>query len=200
MIRAVPDLERAWGTMITGDLFRNRIEDIYATIHLDTVHVVCAFGRRERRGPARRSIGISRYGYPGLDETHPRPIERHPTGHLAGTERRLTAFEGAPCSAIFFQVHGFKGNRKRNYHAPQNSSFINEVLDARKGNPLSLAIITKINRRRLDCPSRRQPARTTSFLALSGEGRCGRRTGWWAERPLLCERLQSEDILGKQDR
>lgn len=65
----------------------------------------------------------------------------------------LTAFEKVRVfNHIFFQVHGFKGN-KRNYHAPQNS-YINEVLDSRTGNPLSLAIIYQVLAEDLGLPLR----------------------------------------------
>jgi regulator of sirC expression with transglutaminase-like and TPR domain len=40
---------------------------------------------------------------------------------------------------IFFDIHGFNGNTT-NFHAPQNS-FINVVLESKKGNPLMLSII-----------------------------------------------------------
>src|SRR5690606_29540893 len=65
----------------------------------------------------------------------------------------LTAFEKIRVfNHIFFQVHGFKGN-KRNYHAPQNSD-INEVLDSKQGNPLSLAIIYQVLAEDLGLPLR----------------------------------------------
>jgi regulator of sirC expression with transglutaminase-like and TPR domain len=53
---------------------------------------------------------------------------------------------------IFFQVHGYRGN-KRNYHAPQNS-YINEVLEGKQGNPLSLAVIYQVLAEELDLPLR----------------------------------------------
>ena len=40
---------------------------------------------------------------------------------------------------ILFEVHGYKGN-VRNFHAPQNS-FISDVLNNKKGNPLSLSLL-----------------------------------------------------------
>jgi len=141
----VPDLERAWGDEEHGDLFRGRIEDLLHIIHLDTVR---------RRLLAWRDAGcedllegaliISRYRYPELDEQKVK-------ARLASIRQdiwlelndHLTAFEKVRVfNHIFFQVHGFKGN-KRNYHAPQNS-YINEVIDTRQGNPLSLSIIYQV--------------------------------------------------------
>jgi len=40
---------------------------------------------------------------------------------------------------VFFEIYGFSGNKK-NFHSPRNS-FINNVLEVRKGNPISLSIL-----------------------------------------------------------
>lgn len=49
-----------------------------------------------------------------------------------------------------FEVHGFKGNID-DYHSPDNS-FINRVLETKKGNPISLAILYSIIAQRLNIP------------------------------------------------
>jgi regulator of sirC expression with transglutaminase-like and TPR domain len=51
---------------------------------------------------------------------------------------------------IFYQVHGFKGNVE-NYHDPANS-FINQVLETKKGNPILLASIYILVAQRLNIP------------------------------------------------
>ncbi len=51
---------------------------------------------------------------------------------------------------VFYDVHGFKGNTD-DYHAPDNS-FINRVLETKKGNPISLAIVYSIIAQRLNIP------------------------------------------------
>lgn len=51
---------------------------------------------------------------------------------------------------ILFQVHGFKGNVD-NYHDPSNS-FINQVLESKKGNPILLATIYILIAQRLNIP------------------------------------------------
>ena len=151
----VPVLEQAWESDDLGDLFRNRIEDILHTIHLDVV----AKRLKEWRDSGgddllEGALCISRYRYPELDEHKVK-------ARLASIRQdiwlelndHLTAFEKVRVfNHIFFQVHGFKGN-KRNYHAPQNS-YINEVLDSRKGNPLSLAIIYQVLAEDLGLPLR----------------------------------------------
>lgn len=51
---------------------------------------------------------------------------------------------------VFYAVHGFTGNTS-NFHDPQNS-FINNVLESRRGNQISLAIIYAVVAQRLDIP------------------------------------------------
>jgi regulator of sirC expression with transglutaminase-like and TPR domain len=51
---------------------------------------------------------------------------------------------------ILYQVHGFKGNVD-NYHDPANS-FINQVLESKKGNPILLATIYILVAQKLNIP------------------------------------------------
>jgi len=51
---------------------------------------------------------------------------------------------------ILFREFGLSGNTS-DYHAPQNS-FINKVLETKKGNPISLACIYSLVAQRLDIP------------------------------------------------
>ena len=151
----VPVLERAWEYDDLGDLFRNRIEDILHTIHLGGVTGrLKAWHASGGEDLLEGALIISRYRYPELDEQKVK-------ARLAAIRQdiwlelndHLTAFEKVRVfNHIFFQIHGFKGN-KRNYHAPQNS-YLNEVLDSRKGNPLSLAIIYQVLAEDLHLPMR----------------------------------------------
>lgn len=151
----VPVLERAWEVDDLGDLFRNRIEDILHTIHLDiTYDRLKAWQATGGEDLLEGALAVCRYRYTELDE--------HRVKSRLATLRQdiwlelndnLTAFEKVRVfNHIFFQIHGFRGN-KRNYHAPQNS-YINEVLDTKKGNPLSLAIIYQVLAEELELPMR----------------------------------------------
>jgi regulator of sirC expression with transglutaminase-like and TPR domain len=62
-----------------------------------------------------------------------------------------TAFEQIKIfNRVFFGVHRFHGDTK-NYNAPVNS-YINTVLESKKGNPLSLCLIYSIVAQSLDMP------------------------------------------------
>jgi regulator of sirC expression with transglutaminase-like and TPR domain len=63
----------------------------------------------------------------------------------------LTSFEKIKIlNHIFFDVHQFKGDTE-NYHHSSNS-FISSVLERKKGNPISLAVIYSIIAQRLNIP------------------------------------------------
>jgi regulator of sirC expression with transglutaminase-like and TPR domain len=151
----VPVLEKAWEFEDLGDLFRNRIEDILQSIHISAVSErLKAWKAGGGEDLLEGALIISRYRYTDLDEMRVK-------AKLASIRQdiwlelndHLTAFEKVRVfNHIFFQIHGFKGN-KRNYHAPQNS-YINEVLDSKKGNPLSLAIIYQVLAEDLGMPLR----------------------------------------------
>src|SRR3569833_1975760 len=51
---------------------------------------------------------------------------------------------------IFYNIHGFTGNTS-NHQDPQNS-YLNQVLESKKGNQISLAIIYSIIAQKLDIP------------------------------------------------
>ena len=199
----VPVLERAWEYDDFGDLFRNRIEDILHTIHLagvtDRLKAWKAAGGEDLLEGA---LIISRYRYPDMDEQKVK-------ARLASIRQdiwlelndHLTAFEKVRVfNHIFFQIHGFKGN-KRNYHAPQNS-YINEVLDSRKGNPLSLAIIYQVLAEDLNLPMRGVNLPNHFVLAyLDEESIGGADHGQQGEENILfyVNAFSQGDILGRNE-
>jgi len=199
----VPVLERAWEYDDLGDLFRNRIEDILQTIHLAAVtDRLKAWKETGGDDLLEGALIISRYRYPDMDEQKVK-------ARLASIRQdiwlelndNLTAFEKVRVfNHIFFQIHGFKGN-KRNYHAPQNS-YINEVLDSRKGNPLSLAIIYQVLAEDLGLPMRGVNLPNHFVLAYLDEDSIGGAdTGQQGEENILfyVNAFSQGDILGRNE-
>lgn len=168
--KVIPALERAWETDELGDLSRTRIEDLLHVIHLGTVRKgLEAWAQAGGNDLLEGAMLVARYRYPELDEHRIK-------SKLAAIRQdiwlelndNLTAFEKVRVfNHILFQVHGFKGN-KHNYHAPQNS-YINDVLESRKGNPLSLAIIYQVLAEDLDLPLRGVNLPNHFVLAFLGE-------------------------------
>ncbi|HQV73851.1 MAG: transglutaminase family protein [Flavobacteriales bacterium] len=199
----VPQLERAWEYADLGDLFRDRIEDILHSIHLKVVaDRLVAWKETGGEDLLEGALIISRYRYPDMDEQKVK-------ARLASIRQdiwlelndHLTAFEKVRVfNHIFFQIHGFKGN-KRNYHAPQNS-YINEVLDSKKGNPLSLAIIYQVLAEDLNLPMRGVNLPNHFVLAYLDEDSIGGAdSGQQGEENILfyVNAFSQGDILGRNE-
>jgi regulator of sirC expression with transglutaminase-like and TPR domain len=98
------------------------------------------------------AIIIAKYQYPGLDEAilHERIQAIRRDIWLELTDHQ-TAFEQVKIfNRIFFGIHRFRGE-SQHYHTPANS-YINTVLESRKGNPLSLCLIYSVIAQSLDLP------------------------------------------------
>jgi regulator of sirC expression with transglutaminase-like and TPR domain len=198
-VPVVPVLERAWEQEDLGDLYRNRIEDILHTIHVDAVHDgLKAWHASGGEDLLEGALWVCRYRYPDLDLLRVR-------SKLAAIRQdiwlelndSLTAFEKVRVfNHIFFQVHGFKGN-KRNYHAPQNS-FINDVLGSKTGNPLSLSIIYQVLAEDLGLPLRGVNLPNHFVLAYLDEDSIGADAG---QQGVLfyVNAFSQGDILGRNE-
>lgn len=95
---------------------------------------------------------VNRYQYPDLDE-------QKVINQIESIKRDIwiqMTNEASPVEQIklmnhvFYSIHGFSGNTT-NHRDPQNS-YISQVLDIKKGNQISLAIIYSIIAQKLDIP------------------------------------------------
>lgn len=95
---------------------------------------------------------INRYQYPDLDE-------QKVINQIEAIKRDIwlqMMNEGSPVEQVklinhvFYNIYGFSGNTT-NHQDPQNS-YINQVLETKKGNQISLAIIYSIVAQKLDIP------------------------------------------------
>lgn len=95
---------------------------------------------------------ISKYQYPHLNKQEiDNKINKIKLDAWLEMKYDLTALEKIRIlNHIFYEINGFRGDTTT-YHSPQNS-FINTVLDRKKGNPISLAIIYSIIAQRLNIP------------------------------------------------
>ena len=149
----IPSLESAWETNIFGVLFQNRIEHLIHDIQFESLLKHLTSWREA--GAASLLDGVllvDRYQYPDFDEEQVlKTLEQIQQDIWLELNANLTAFEQVKIiNHILFEVYGFTGNTK-NYHAPQNS-FLNVVLESKKGNPLSLSLIYSIIAQNLDLP------------------------------------------------
>jgi regulator of sirC expression with transglutaminase-like and TPR domain len=148
----VPLLEEAWSGAF-DPLLQERIETIVHKIQFDTLkHDLTSWAVSGATDLLAGALLIARYQYPDLDEDKVRAtlnkirkdIWLELNEHLTPQEQVLII------NKVLFDIHGFTGNTA-NFHAPQNS-FINTVLESRKGNPLLLSVIYSILAQQLDIP------------------------------------------------
>jgi len=148
----IPELEQSW-EHVTDPAHQGRIESLIHHIQLSGVREqLLAWAKGEDPSVFEGALLVARYQYPDLHEEKVRHVMDQIRQDIwIEVNDKLTALEIARVmNHIFFDVHGFSGNTV-DFHSPSNS-FINQVLESRKGNPLSLSIIYQEIARRLDIP------------------------------------------------
>ncbi len=149
---AIPHLETAWENSFDA-LMQKRIEGIIHTIQFKALqNALKNWAENEQDDLFKGCCIIARYQYPDLDENKLKK-QLHQIKQDVWLELHddLTALEKVKIiNHILFEVHQFGGNIS-NYHAPQNS-FINVVLETKKGNPVMLSIIYSLICKELNIP------------------------------------------------
>lgn len=149
----VPVLEQSWEQDFYGLLFQNRIENIIHDIQFEAIkNQLKTWLDSSEKDLLQGALIIAKYQYPSLEESvilaKIQSIRRDIWLELNDHQ---TAFEQVKIfNRIFFGMHGFRGDSK-NYHTPAHS-FINQVLERKKGNPLSLCLIYSVIAQSLDIP------------------------------------------------
>ncbi len=137
----IPELEKSWESSLNDNL-QNKIEKIIQEIQFqDTAINLQKWIVNDKDNLLLGSYLIAKYQYPDLDYNKIlKQIEVIKQDVWLELNENLTALEKIKIlNHIFYDVHGFSSNTS-NYYAPQNS-FINIVLDTKKGNAVSLSII-----------------------------------------------------------
>ena len=149
---AIPHLETAWENSFEA-LMQKRIEGIIHTIQFRALQNALKYwAENEQDDLFRGCIIIARYQYPDLDESKlKKQLQQIKQDVWLELHDDLTAIEKVKIiNHILFEVHQFGGNIS-NYHAPQNS-FINVVLETKKGNPVMLSVIYALICKELGIP------------------------------------------------
>jgi regulator of sirC expression with transglutaminase-like and TPR domain len=148
----IPELEAAWEQCF-DTLIQNRIENIIHKIQFDLIaNELKKWSAPDNQNLLDGALLIARYQYPDIDfEKVKKQIHQIRQDVWLELNDGLTALEKVKIiNHILFDVHNFSGNTT-NYHAPQNS-YINNVLESKKGNPLLLSIIYTIIAQSLEIP------------------------------------------------
>jgi regulator of sirC expression with transglutaminase-like and TPR domain len=150
--KVIPVLEDAWESSLNPTL-QTRIENIIHRIQFEKVlDSLKAWKKNDQDNLWAGAILIARYQYPDLNEEKlEKQIQLIKQDVWLELNENLTALEKVRViNHILFDVHRFSGNTE-NYNAPENS-YVNKVIENKKGNPLTLAIIYLVIARQLQMP------------------------------------------------
>ena len=148
----IPILEEEWGEL--KDLcHQQRLENIIHQLQLNELLQEFIDWQLSKDQDLLHGVYlVCKYRFPDYDKQHLiNLIEKLRLDVWLEINFELSPFEKVRImNYIFYQVHGFKGNVE-NYHDPANS-FINQVLETKKGNPILLASIYILVAQRLNIP------------------------------------------------
>lgn len=149
---AIPVLEKAWENSFEG-IVQERIERIIKKIQQDILQF--EFSDWVKLGSSDLLKGfllVTRTQYPDLDQENIIiRVEQMKMDAWLELNDNLTALENIKVlNHILFDLHNFDGN-KINIRAPQNS-YINTLLETRKGSPLTLGMLYLIIAQKLNVP------------------------------------------------
>ena len=150
--QVIPLLENVWENSLDVEI-QNRIEEIIHGIQLNIVtDMLSEWALVPGQNLLNGALLIAKYQYPDLDEKKIRKqLHQIKQDIWIELNDKLTALEKVKIiNYILFEVHNFSPNTQ-NYYAPQNS-YINNVLERKKGNALSLAILYLVIAQELNIP------------------------------------------------
>ena len=151
-LSVVSVLEETWESS-NSELAQRRIETLIHTIQLNgTIHNLTKWVEAGATDLLEGAYYLTLYQYPdfqlGVIE---RTIEKIRKDVWLELNENLTALEKVKIlNHIFYEVHGFSSNTS-NFFAPQNC-YINQVIETKKGGPLTLAILYSTVAQRLGLP------------------------------------------------
>ena len=150
--QVIPALEQEWGNLKDAAQ-QQRVEEIIHRIQYKSLLIAL---KKWYESPEQDLLTgvciIARYRYPDIDQQKIlNEIDKIRLDIWLEMHYDLSPYEKVRIiNHTLYNVFGFKGNTD-NYHAPENS-FINIVLESRKGNPIMLAVIYMLVTQRLHLP------------------------------------------------
>lgn len=149
---AVGYLESAWEQAF-DPLLQERIADLVHEIQFGIVKDELKLWYQSGSFDLLQGVlTVNKYQYPDLDE-------QKVINQIEAIKRDIwqqMMYEASPAEQVklinhvFYNIYGFSGNTS-NHQDPQNS-YLNQVLETKKGNQISLAIIYSIIAQKLDIP------------------------------------------------
>ncbi|KPK79142.1 MAG: hypothetical protein AMS27_18320 [Bacteroides sp. SM23_62_1] len=148
----IPELEKAWENS-ADQVYQERLENLIQKIQKDyTMKDLKIWIKSDSEDLLEGAWLIARFQFPdlGYHEVN-EPLERIKNDVWLELNENLTALEKIKViNHIFFEIHGFSKNTS-NFYNPQNS-YINQVIEKKRGNPISIAILYLIIAQKLGLP------------------------------------------------
>lgn len=151
-LSVVSILEKSWETS-NSELAQRRIESLIHTIQLNgTIENLTKWVEGGALDLLEGAYFLSLYQYPETQfASIEKSIDKIRKDVWIELNENLTALEKVKIlNQIFYDIHGFSSNTT-NFFAPSNS-FINQVIDTKKGGPIMLAILYSTVAQRLGLP------------------------------------------------
>lgn len=149
---AVPSLEKAWESTIDQDI-QQKIEDLIQYIQFRYIQNELRVWSSDRNNELiYGAYLVAKYQYPDLYFSEiEEQLERIRKDIWLEINSNLTALEKVRIiNHMLFSRHRFNQN-SANFYSPRNS-FINQVLETKRGNPISLSIIYATVANKLNLP------------------------------------------------
>lgn len=148
----LPELEAAWEES-PDQAYQEKVIGIMQEIQTQSTHLeMKRWIAKEQYDLLKGVYLLARYQYPDLTLSDVEdPLDKIIKDVWLELNNNLTALEKVRIlNHIIFDVHGFSKNAK-NFYSPRNS-FINQVLETKKGNPISLSVVYSVIAQRLGLP------------------------------------------------
>ncbi|MCB0380378.1 MAG: transglutaminase family protein [Flavobacteriales bacterium] len=148
----IPHLENAWETSF-NQLLQQRIENIIHFLQFSSIkNSLELWNKTPEKKLLDGALIIAKYQYPDLNtDSINQYIDKLTQEIWLELADNLTALEKIKViNKIIFDLHDFNGNTK-NINSPQNS-YINNVIETKRGNPITLGIIYLSVCQRLNVP------------------------------------------------
>lgn len=149
----VPTLEQSWSDHYIEVHHRDRIFEIIRQIQINEIKTDLEKWRESsNRDLLKGSLIISRFQFPNVDcEAVDLELEKIKQKVWLEINEEHTAFEIVKIfNHVLFDLCGFQSS-ENSFYTPQNS-FINTVLESKKGNQLSLSILYSVIAQKLQIP------------------------------------------------
>ncbi|MFN4083037.1 MAG: transglutaminase-like domain-containing protein [Bacteroidia bacterium] len=148
----IPFLEEEWHILQSPE-HQNRVENIIHRIQFtDLCNNIEYWYKNNQQNLLEGVYLIAKYKFPQLElQEIANYIDKMRLDAWLEMHMDLTPYEKVRIlNYVVYQSYGFAGNTN-NYHDPQNS-YINQVLESKKGNPILLAVVYMLIAQKLNIP------------------------------------------------